>query len=192
MAEVKWMDYSGAPPILIPGSLLHHWNGFFLPTEVDEEDECVCGDLELPDGRCFDIQDEFDFQNPKTDYDRICAHDGSSYLYPLGAGHALVVSTYSDGTVGWWRDQNILLSVSRHLPDPVSLGHLPWKDEICWRIPDKRLYLLNSCLHGEQARKPADDVEVIDLEPGEYSITQADAEGKYCVFMHRFRRIGPL
>lgn len=189
MVNVKWMDYSGAPPILIPERFLGLWNGFYLPVEEEEEDVYGDGDFQLPDGRNFYIHDEFDFKNPKTDYDRICAKDGGSYLYQLGLGHSLVIQDYSDGTVGWWPEQNMLITVSRHLPDPSTFGHLNWENEIRWQIPDKRLYLLNPCMHGEQAKEPSPEVDIIDLTPGEYSIKAAESNEKYCVVLYRFERI---
>lgn len=186
MGDVKWMDFSGAPPLLIPERFLGVWRGFYLP--ADEEEDCP--DLELPDGRAFCICDEFDFEHPQTDYDRLCARGGGHFLHPVGPGRALVISDDSDGPVGWWPEQQMVLTVSRYLPDPACFDRLEWKGEVRWQIPDGRLILMNSCLHGADPDKPQDEFVEIDLEPGVYSITAADHSEGICVMLYRFRRVG--
>jgi hypothetical protein len=192
MAGPIWMDFSGAPPILIPERYLGLWNGFYLEDTIDpDEDLNLSGDLVLPDGRSFSVWDEFDFQNPKTDYDRLCGSGHrKNFLHPLGDGHALVLVDYSDGTTGWWPEQQVVLTVSRQLPDPASFDRLAWGDELRWTVPDRRVVLMNSCLHGaDPDNRSSDQFVEIDLEPGEYSITTADAEGEWCIVLHRLRRV---
>jgi hypothetical protein len=184
MVETKWMDFSGAPPILMPERLLDFWGGFYLP--ADENDTA---DLTLPNGRAFCVQDDFDFKHPKTDYDRLCARAGGHFLHPVGPGQALGISDYSDGTVGWWPEQQMLITVSQHLPDPAGFELLEWKDEVIWQIPDAGLILMNSCLHGADPDKPQDQFVEIDLQPGKYSITAADYSEGICVMLYRFRRV---
>lgn len=186
MNSVKWMDYSGAPPLLIPERILHFWSGFYLPAGKGDSP-----DLELPDGRALCVCAEFDFEHPRTDYDRLCARGGGHFLHPVGPGQALAISDYSDGTVGWWAEQQMLLTVSRHLPDPACFDRLEWRDEVRWEVPAGPLILMNSCLHGADPDKSQDEVDVIELNPGIYSITAADHSEDFCVMLYRFRQIIP-
>jgi len=167
MADIKWMDFSGAPPILIPERLLPFWNGFYVPD--DDPDDPWSADITLPDGRRFVA----DCDNPDTDYEAICGRSGSSFLHPLGSGQALVIIDHSDGTVGWWPEERMLLTCSRHLPDQSTLDQLQWKLLFQWNIPDSRLLLMNSCLHGADPNKPPKDFDEISLEPGKYSVEEA-------------------
>ena len=89
----------------MPEKLLPYWNGFYEEMDLnDPEMDHDYPDLELPDGRLFRINDEFDFDHPQTDYDRLCGYKASSehFLYPVGPGEILAIGDYSDGATGWW------------------------------------------------------------------------------------------
>jgi hypothetical protein len=192
MPDVKWMDFSGAPPILIPESLLAYWSGFYLPLEAEDLD--LDGDLELPDGRKFFVCDDFDFSQPQTDYDRICAGPNHSFVHPLGslpepAGDALVIVDESDGTVGWCAEQQMLITLSRHLPSSEELAGLEWTERLCWEVPAGRVVLMNPCLHGEDPAKAEGDHCFIDWAPGKCSIMEAYSDVEYCVRLYRFCRV---
>lgn len=58
-----WLDFSGAPPLLIPQQLARHWRGRTDPSTGDYR-EC-------------------DADNPVTDYDRACA---AAWLRPEHGG----------------------------------------------------------------------------------------------------------
>jgi hypothetical protein len=118
-----------------------------------------------------------------------CVRSGEHFLHPVGPGQALAVSDYSDGTVGWWPEQRMLLTVSRYLPDTACFDRLEWKDEVRWQVPDARLILMNSCLHGADPDERRDQFIEINLEPGVYSITAADHSEDICVMLYRFRRV---
>lgn len=188
MPDACWMDFSGAPAILIPEPLAEAWNGMFVPMGPDQQD----ADLTLRDGRMFRLHD-CDFERPVTDYDRLCQRwlsrqEGPIFTHPVGPGTALVIDPDGDGVVGWWSDQKVIVTISQHLPDPERLDTLTWGDEIRWRIPGTRLILMNSTLHGADPGKSGEDHLVIEMEAGEYSISRSEPEDDLWYLLHRFRR----
>jgi hypothetical protein len=192
MSAAKWMDFSGAPAIILPESLAGAWNGMFVPLPGASR-EC---DLKLPDGRVFKLLG-LDLDRPATDYDQICGRNldhrnGPMFVHPVGTGSALVIDSDGDGVVGWWPEQQMIVTVSEYLPDPSVFDRLEWRDEIRWQVPTSRLILMNSTLHGADPGKSESSHTVIELEPGEYSIARAKPEDGKWVLLHRFRRIPTL
>jgi len=191
MSNIKWMDYSGSPGLMIPVSLLGFWGGFYVPMENEKRP-----DLMLGDGRQFRVCDDFDFENPQTDYDRICARANSGgeshFLYPVGPSQALVIADCQDGTIVWWADQKVVVTASyRHLPDPGCLDQLEWSNEVRWNVTEKRLVLINSCVHGANANEEEDEFTEVELEPGVYSVTSAWVR-EHHVMVYRFRCMANL
>jgi hypothetical protein len=88
-SQVRWLDFSGAPPMLIPQSLAELWRGTTDPATGEYR--------------------EFDKDNPVTDYDRACAaaRPERSVLEFRGVP-ILILYTEYDSTVGtpaarFWR-----------------------------------------------------------------------------------------
>lgn len=192
MVDPYWMDFSGAPPLVVPHRCLPSWHGFFVPSEPDEEDDEPFGDLVLPNGRVFDVWDECDFDNPATDYDRVCAHtqkleNQPLSLYPVEPTEVLTITDYGDSAVGWWAEQRMILTVSRHVPDLSQIPDDGWTDAIEWDVPEGPLRLLHSCEFGTA---PAKDHYVdFEFEPGRYRIDCFDYAIDFCVMLYRFRRV---
>jgi hypothetical protein len=161
MARAGWVDYSGAPPILLPVSLLPFWQGFYLPAAPDEE----FPDLELPSGR-FNICEDYDFVHPKTDYDRACALGGILAVQALmvGPGFGLVFSIEFD-SLTWWREHRMLVNGSS-LPDVAQLQRVAWSDELVWTATEPDFVLMNACDHGANPDKEPNFA--VRFEPGEY------------------------
>jgi hypothetical protein len=163
----EWSNYSGAAPLLISVDLLPHWNGFYLPL-----DKAVpFPDLELPTGQ-FKTCLDFEFDNPKTDYDRICAQLCSSkgspaiQTYPVGPGEGLTFSTELDQLA--WCETQLMLVNGGDWPKPELKERVDWSDELAWTSLKSEYLLINACDHGT---KLGDDTTIsIHLEPRDYTI----------------------
>ena len=162
MLNPGFLDYSGAPPILLPVSLLSQWHGFYEPANKYDN-----ADLEIPEGR-FKIRAVFDFKNPKTDFERACALGGIPAVHQLriGAGFLLVFATELDNLT-WWQEQLMLVN-GGSLPDPALLSRVQWSIECNWHATEPIFVLMNACEHGGN---PALGPHfAVHLEPGEYAI----------------------
>jgi len=192
MSTSEFVSYYGSPPILLPVSVRKFWRGFYLPIDAlpDEYDpETIDPDLVLPEG-AYVIWDEFDFDNPKTDYDRACSNrsDRSTvHTVPVGPGLGLVFSTELKRHY-WWQEKIMLLD-GGGLPDIDKLATLNWTDELRWSSDETDFILMNSCDHGASpAEKSTFDVF---LPRSEYIIQRAetvssDGDQEYCLIIHRF------
>jgi hypothetical protein len=187
MAKPGWADYSGAPPILLPVSLLPFWRGFYLPATPDED----FPDLELPEGR-FTICDDFDFDHPKTDYDRACALGAVPAVQPLpvGPGHGLVFALEFD-SLTWWPEQRMLVNGGK-LPDPAQLWRVAWSNELAWGVTEPDFVLMNACEHGASPDK--EPHFAVCLTPAEYVVQRGEygwAKDDPSLVLFRFVPQGP-
>lgn len=185
MADPGFVDYSGAAPILLPVSLLPHWHGCFVPAKKDE-----VPDPEILDGR-FKICADVDFNNPKTDYDCLCALGGipAVQLIRVGPGFGLVFATELD-PLTWWHESLMLVN-GCSLPDTVLLNRVEWSDECKWLVTEPALVLMNACQHGGSPDLgPHFNVQ---LEPGEYVIQWGQygwADGDPAMILFQFASRG--
>jgi len=163
MANVVWVDDSGAAPILLPMSLLPYWEGFYLPAHPDED----YPDLELTDGKWV-ICDDFDFDHPKTDYDRACALGGipAAQTLPVGPGLGLVLTTERDALT--WLADCLMVVAGGALPDPALLARVEWSNVCVWTATEPDFVFMNACYHGADPDKGPHFT--VRLEPGEYTI----------------------
>ncbi len=176
----RFEDYSGAAPILLSQNVLRHWQGFFLPTQN------LSPDLEV-DGQAYRICSDFDFENPKTDYDRACAAIGAKAfaLIPVGKGQGMVIGTTLD-SLGWWEEERMVINGGR-LPDLAKLKQVEWERELVWITEDSEFVLLNACDHGGAGRKP--DWFEVRLDPGTYGLehgTYGWKDDEACLSLFRF------
>lgn len=191
--DVTWMDFSGAPPILVPEGVLPDWHGFYRPCEPDEDEDLdLGGDLELPDGRAFYVDDEFDFENPTTDYDRVCRYTQPLdrqpvCVMPVGSGEVVAITDYGDSHVGWWPERRMVLTVSRHVPDLSRIPEDAWTHGVDWTIPEGSVRLMHSCEFG--TAPAADHFVDLDLDPGRYRVDWYDWTFDYCVMLYRFTKV---
>jgi hypothetical protein len=175
----KWLNFHKAAAIVIPHRHAPSWTGFYLPVKSRKK----VADLELPEGR-YSICTDFDFDNPRTDYDRACKalRNRTHALIPVGRGKGLVLGGI--GQVTYCPTVNLIVFRYAGLPDLDRIEELPWERELTWRPGDTRLTLMNACLHGAEPDKGEDDVLEFHLEAGKYSVTSA-GDGNW----FRFRRI---
>jgi hypothetical protein len=186
MLRAGFVDYSGAAPIMLPVSILHYWRGFYLPADPADESP----DLELPDGK-FNICTDFDFANPKTDYDRACALGGipAVHLIPVGPGHGLVFATELD-PLTWWPERRMIVN-GGSLPEPRRLRKVRWSDELVWETSESEFVLMNACDHGAAPRKP--DHFAVRLDPGRYVVQRGSygwAGNDPSLVLFRFEPLG--
>lgn len=167
MAQIRFVDYSGAAPILLPVSIMHLWNGFYLP--ADPKDGPT--DLELPNGS-FNICDDFDFANPKTDYNRARALGGipSVQTISVGSGHGLIFATELD-SLTWWPEKQMLVN-GGSLPLGDNFHRVTWSDTLTWQTAETDFILMNACDHGADPGKQ--NYFDVRLVPGEYQIQRGD------------------
>lgn len=187
MVTIAWLDYSGAPALFLPEMVAGDWAGFFLPAAASEP----YPDLELPDGRGFNIDSTFDFAHPRTHYDQLCAHlemiSAEVTLYPVGLGQAVALSDGKD-SLGWWAEEQILITGGRLTPLPAVLSTLPWQPLLKWQLPPGRVWLINACLHGlepQLSTPPTDQFTELNLRPGLYTLASSHYQGLH---LYRFRQ----
>jgi hypothetical protein len=164
---ITWLDFSGAPPLLIPRRLAPVWNGT----------------IDTSTGR----HAELDARNPKTDYDRACAAawPGRGVL-AVGDGSALALYSESDQH-GWAADESVV-ACGGWLPDPAQLRRAEWRDPLLWRTPDSDFLLMNAAASGAVDLQSG-EATVVLLQPGTYRIEFAAVEAEYFGCFHRFTRI---
>jgi hypothetical protein len=143
MADVKWVDYSGALPILLPVHLMRLWHGFYLSAQPGEQS----ADLLLPEG-AFRMCDHFDFAKPRTDYDRACALGATPRVQTIsvGSGTGVIFATQLDA-VTWWPEKRMIVN-GGDLPDLSRLTLVDWSNDLAWATADSRFVLMNACDHG--------------------------------------------
>jgi hypothetical protein len=164
---VRWVDYSGAPPILLPASIVKAWKGINLPAAPDND----YPDLILPEGR-FECFTDFDFDHPRTDYERACQlfrrldADGIAQAIAVGSGEGLVFGTELD-SMTWWHEQNLLVN-GGGLPRRTRLSEIEWANGITWKAVHRSHILMNACDHGGNPKK--DKYFKVTLVPGDYVV----------------------
>jgi hypothetical protein len=196
----RWLEPCGCPAMLLPSPLRRYWNGVFLPCADDQTEP----ELVLRDGRRLCSDNTFNFRQPRTDYDRLCAghQTDALYLHPVGPGHALVIGHAGERFTGWWPAQRLLVLTGwagwnpelpppgaapaaddhneQELPDLARLGELDWSEELVWRLPSSVFYLMASVLHGlEPEMEPGVRSMWIRcrLQPGLYRVLSARCGG---------------
>src|SRR5262245_591571 len=98
------MNFSGCPALFLPRSALTAWHGILVR---DENDKAEPDFVQDSGGRWF-VHDRFDFANPVTHYDHLCAAfvTGEEVrLIRVGDCDALAIST-GDDVFGWWAEKH--------------------------------------------------------------------------------------
>lgn len=128
-APDRWLDFSGAPPMLIPCSLVHHWRGGTDPATGEYR--------------------RFDPETPVTDYDRACAAawPGRSILEVMGA-QVLVLYTEFDWHT--WDSRRQIVACGGWLPTDDDLQSATWSDAIHWRAEQTDYFLMNSAADAKE------------------------------------------
>jgi len=168
--EVSWLDFSGAPPVLIPRSAAASWRGTTHHTTGEYQD--------------------LNPLHPVTDYDRACAvasrEDG--ILDFMGVA-ALVLYTEFDSFA--WDTERLLLAHGGWLPSAAELTRAQWAYSLEWYVADGDLLLINPTVDFTQ-EVDDDDSMAIQLAPGVYIVEYAEVESDLDDIgaFHRFTRRG--
>lgn len=162
----NWLDFSGAPPLLIPLRLVSQWRGGIDPST----------------GTYSDLNTE----TPVTDYDRACAAawPGRGIL-PIADSSALALYTeYDEHT---WDPLHNLVACGSWLPTEAELAAAEWEDPMTWEVRDTDFLLVNSAADGASGLYPGEFMEV-RLTPGTYIVEFASIESTSVGCFHRFTR----
>jgi hypothetical protein len=145
---IRWLDFSGAPPLLIPKRLVKLW----------------CGAIDPETGEYSDLNT----QQPRTDYDRACqaAWPGRGILL---LGDASVLALYSEYDEHAWDAENMILACGSWLPTQEELASAVWSDPLKWDVKDSDFLLLNSAANGTEGLRD-DDFFSFQLPVGGYTI----------------------
>ena len=175
------MNLSGAPVLLLPRALSASWRGFHVPADPGDE----LPDLELADGTCWRIDTTFDFDRPRTDYDRLCARlaaDDDPCLVPIGSGHGVAFGRGHDA-FAWCAEEQLIVGggAAPEIPDG-----LPWTFRFTWRNPGSELWLLNACQHGADPDPAGDERVAVSLASGHYYVTRAELDRPATITLCRF------
>jgi hypothetical protein len=68
-AGMRTMNFSGAPALLLPRAVLSDWHGILVRAARREDEPDFVNDS----GAAWFVHDAFDFANPVTHYDHLCA-----------------------------------------------------------------------------------------------------------------------
>jgi hypothetical protein len=160
----RWLDFSGAPPLLIPSRLLEQWRG--------GEDPATGTYLDL------------NTKQPRTDYDRACiaAWPGRGVV-PVGDSAAL--SLYTEFDEHTWDEERQLIACGSWLPTNAELSNAVWSDPLVWEIQDSDFFLVNSAASGAQSLS-SDELLRVLLQPGRYVVEYTDLEANLVGCFHRF------
>jgi hypothetical protein len=165
-SEVRWLDFSGAPPMLIPQSLAALWRG--------------------TTDRATEEYRETNLQAPVTDYDLACAAawPGKSIIEFMGSS---LLVLYTEFDLNTWDDQRELVACGGWLPSDNEFHSATWTDRIHWRPMETDLLLMNSAADGGQGLGH-DDYLHVRLTPGLYAVEYCDLEAEYVGCFHRLIR----
>jgi hypothetical protein len=165
--HVRWLDFSGAPPMLIPRSLARSWRGTTDPTTGEHR--------------------ELDQHNPITDYDRAvaAAWPGRSILEFMGTQILVLYSEYDQHA---WDSSRQMLACGGWLPADDVLRGAAWTDPIRWRGEHTDYLLMNSAADAADDLRD-DDFMPVQLSPGIYTVEYSDIAAEFVGCFHRFIRV---
>jgi Immunity protein 21 len=163
----NWLDFSGAPPLLIPKRLIGKWGGAVSKVS----------------GECSDLNT----REPHTDYDHACkeAWPGKGIL-SIGDSSALALYTEFDNHA--WDEEKLIVACGGWLPTDEQVAKAQWSDALEWHIEEAEFLLLNSAASGILGLREDDFIDV-HLHPGKYIVEYAEIESDYVGCFHRFRCI---
>jgi hypothetical protein len=165
-SQERWLDFSGAPPMLIPRSLAEYWRG---------TTDAATGEHR-----------KFDKDNPVTDYDRACAAawPGRSVLELRGVPILILYTEYDQHS---WDGSRQILACGGWFPSEDEFRHATWADPIHWHAEHKDYLLMNSAADAS-AGLLDDEFMRVRLPSGVYTIEYATITSEYVGIFHRFVR----
>jgi hypothetical protein len=162
----QWLDFSGAPAILIPAALIGLWRGAIDPATESYSD--------------------LNSKAPKTDYDRACAAawPGRGEIRLAQSSALAIYSEYDEHA--WMAKESVVASGS-WLPTPAQIRLAKWTDAFDWKADFEEYLLLNSAADGKSGLL-ADDYAVVKLERGIYLVEFAFIEAEHVGCFTRLTR----
>ena len=158
-----WLDFAGAPPLLIPAALVPFWRG------------CI----DRSTGRYSDL----DTKPPTTDYDRACAAAWPGRgLIAVGDSTALVL--YSEWDEVAWDPSAKIVACGSWWPTVEQLNSAGWCDPLRWNSAHTEYLLMNSAADGS-VELHADDCFKIHLPLGVCTLEYAQIEDACIGGFHR-------
>jgi hypothetical protein len=152
-----WLDFSGAPAMLIPTSAIAEWRGSLDPNSSQYSD--------------------LDTVSPKTDYDRACiAASRGNAVVPVGVSSALIL--YSEYDEHMWMERERVVASGSWMPNQVQLANAEWIDPIEWAVNGSDFFLMNSAANGTEELRNEDCIRV-KLASGRYLVEFTFIEGDY-------------
>jgi hypothetical protein len=152
-----WLDFSGAPPLLIPAQLAALWRGVIDPATG--------------------TYSELNSKAPKTDYDRACAA-----AWPgrgeVRLGQSTALAIYSEHDEHTWMPEERVIASGSWFPTKEELQRANWTDAFDWRADFEHYLLLNSAADGKSGLRP-DDFLPVQLKRGPYLVEFAFIEAEF-------------
>jgi len=123
-----WLDFSGAPALLVPARLVPLWRGCVDP---------ATGEHALPD-----------FDGPRTDFDRACAAlmQSECATLTLGGGTLLALELETDHVV--WDPEALIVSDTTEPLSADALARATWTAIGRWRTQAAEHLLMNAAADG--------------------------------------------
>jgi Immunity protein 21 len=164
----RWLDFSGAPPLLIPARLASLWRGGINPTTGGYSD--------------------LNTNAPSTDYDHACAA-----AWPgrglLSVRDSTALALYTEFDEHTWDDKRMLVACGSWLPTDAELTSATWSDPLKWEVKETDFLLMNSAVDGESGLNAGEFVKV-RIPVGRYIVEYAYIEGNSAGCFHRLTLMG--
>ena len=162
------LDTSGAGALVIDAVVARAWTGFHVPVRSSDEG----ADLETGDGVAWRIDDTFDFDNPVTDYDRLCRRhlqERAPVLINELREHAF--ASISDGSdmFCWWPELGVISANADWEPTADAVARAAFVRVGVINVPSGLIWLMNPCSHGAAVRA-GDDGWAIEVNAGAYVV----------------------
>jgi hypothetical protein len=161
-----WLDFSGAPAMLIPAALVSLWRGAIDPATESYSD--------------------LNSKEPKTDYDRACAAawPGRGELRLRQSSALVLYSEYDEHA--WMAEEHVVASGS-WFPTPEQIRLAKWTDGFDWKADFEQYLLLNSAADGKNDLRH-DDCAPVNLQRGSYLVEFAFIEAEFVGCFTRLTR----
>lgn len=162
------IDTSGAGALIIDAVVARAWTGFHVRVTSPEDD----ADLETGDGVGWRIDDTFDFDQPVTDYDRLCRRhleERAPVLINDLRDHAFASISDGSDVFTWWPARGVFSANAESEPTVEAVSRAAFVRVGVIDVPSGRIWLMNPCSHGA-AVTAGDDGWPIEMNPGAYLV----------------------
>jgi hypothetical protein len=181
------MSFSGAPALLLPRAALSAWHGILV------RDDERAGEPDFTDdgGNAWFVHDAFDFANPVSHYDHLCAafQSGSEVLIVRVGDHEAVAISNGDDVVAWWSEQRAIVTNATTPPSDRLWATAEWSPIESVTFNEDTLVLLNASVHGAQVLSGDEDAEHegVNLPAGRYRLVSCRVDNVFIVRLVRER-----